>query len=180
MHRRSSLLALLFSVLLAVSVAPQAHATSSAWDPNDTKSILDLKWVGIYRQDADTTRVSITFWNPVRDWMLRWGRSSGFALSLESLGLLHSGVSWGLMYVNYGPVGSGLGWRATLYDGGSSGVLGEFPAAHPNPYTMLVWLPAPHATDVVVRTFAHGGGLMVDRIPPEGTLITTLPGTVPP
>jgi hypothetical protein len=72
-HRRSSLLALLLSVLLTVSVAAPAQAANSGWDPNDTKNVLDLKWVGIYRQDPDTTRVSITFWNPVRDWMRRWG-----------------------------------------------------------------------------------------------------------
>jgi hypothetical protein len=180
-HRRSSLLALLLSVWLAVSVAAPAQAVDSAWDPNDTNNVLDLKWVGIYRQDADTTRVSITFWNPVRDWMLRWNGSSGgsFGLSLESLGLLYN-EGWGLMYVNYGPDDHGrLGWRATLYDGGSSGVLGQYPAAHPNPYTFLVWLSAPHVTDVVVETRTRGS-VTLDRIPSAGWLIPTMPGTVSP
>ena len=182
MHRRSSLLSLLLSVLLAVSFAPPARAANSAWDPNDTKNVLDLKWVGIYRQDPDTTRVSITFWNPVRDWMLSWNGAGGrgFALSLESLGMLyHDG--WGFMYINYGrnPYGR-LAWQATLYDGGSSGVLARYPAAHPNPYTLLVRLPSSHVTDVVVETSVPGGVTLVDRIPSAGWLIPTMPGTVSP
>jgi hypothetical protein len=169
-HRRSSLLALLLSVLLTMSIAAPARAANSAWDPNDTKNVLDLKWVGIYRQDPDTTRVSITFWNPVRDWMLRWGGPSG-ALSLESLGMLHHD-GWGYMYINYGqnPYGH-LAWQATLYDGGSSGILARYPATHPNPFTLLVWLPSSHVTDVQVQTYR--GAAVVDHIPSAGWLIPT-------
>ena len=134
-RRRSSFLATLLSALLALSLASPARAANSAWDPNDTKNVLDLKWVGIYRQDPDTTRVSITFWNPVRDWMLRWhgAGARGFGLSLESLGMLfHDG--WGLMYINYGrnPYGH-LAWQATLYDGGSSGRPRTIPRGAPEP-----------------------------------------------
>lgn len=178
MRRRSSFLATLLSALLALSLASPARAANSAWDPNDTKNVLDLKWVGIYRQDPDTTRVSITFWNPVRDWMLRWhgAGARGFGLSLESLGMLfHDG--WGLMYINYGrnPYGH-LAWQATLYDGGSSGVLARYPAAHPNPYTFVVWLRSSHVTDVQVQT--HRGFGLVDQIPSAGWLIPTMAGTV--
>lgn len=165
MHRKRVLLVVLLSLLLAVSVAPPANAGSSAWDPDDTGNVLDLRWVGIYRQDPSTVRVSITLWNPVRTWMLQCrGQYCGSRhyLSLESLGLLHFQTA-GFMYVTYVP---SRGWAATLFDGGSSGVLQQYPAAHPNPYTFLVWLPAPHATDFIVE--AYHGLTVVDEMPAEG------------
>jgi hypothetical protein len=173
-RRRSTSLVILLSLLLAMSIVTPAWAASSAWDPNDTSNVLDLRWVGTYRQDPDTVRVSITFWNPVRDWMLKcWGQYCGSrrSLLLESLGLLHFQTA-GSMYVTYMP---SRGWGATLFDGGSSGVIGQYPAAHPNPHTFLVWLPAPHATHIYVQTCAHGNGCnnghsIVDQIPALRTL----------
>ena len=87
-------------------------------------------------------------------------------LTLESLGLLQYQTA-GLMDVTY--VAS-RGWAATLVDGGSSGILQQYPAAHPNPYTFLVWLPAQHATRFIVQTLARAGDVLVDQIPAEGTL----------
>ena len=160
-------------------VAPPAHATSSAWDPNDTKSVLDLKWVGIYRQDADTTRVSITFWNPVRDWMLRRDGAGGtsFALSSESLGMLTTMVGG---YVHQ--LWAGSVWSPRVACHVVRRRVERGPRATPR------GAPEPlHPPGVASQLARHGcpgpdspRASAGDQIPSTGWLIPTMPGAVSP
>ncbi|MGZ5345697.1 MAG: hypothetical protein ACXWZU_13745 [Actinomycetota bacterium] len=62
---RPIVLTLTTAVMLFTSVTP-ASAVSTEWDPDDQSGVIDLRWVGIVRIDADTVRITITTWDPVK------------------------------------------------------------------------------------------------------------------
>ena len=54
---RSKVAAVLLAAAVVAATASPAIAASSAWDPDDVEGKLDLRWVGVYRQDPDTVRL---------------------------------------------------------------------------------------------------------------------------
>jgi hypothetical protein len=146
--------------------------------PDDVVGRLDLRWVGVYREDADSVRVSITFWDPVRRWMLpSLGDtldSRGYSLIVISRGLEAAQI-FGRGRIHATKSGR---WTTTWYDGGSLGVLDHFETAHPDPYTFLVWLPAPQATGIgmvapdftIAPAEINSCACLEDSISPSGEL----------
>ena len=124
---------LLLSVLARrVGVAPPASGDQLGLGPERHEERLGSQVGRNLPAGPDTTRVSITFWNPVRDWMLRWGGPSirpEFGVPRDCSTTMVGGI----MYINYGrnPYGH-LAWQATLYDGGSSGS-SHIPRGAPEP-----------------------------------------------
>jgi hypothetical protein len=169
MHRRSTLLAILLSLLFAVSVVSPANASPTGWDPDDVRTRLDLRWIGVYRQDPDTVRVSITLWDPVRDWMLS-GRDwmhSGDLLGKRQLYIVAtnpppaSGI-YGQGYIHSVDNDWWVGW----VDSGSGQPFSHpFRAVHPNAYTFLVFLPVEVFSDAEFSVFSCESPKAFENVP---------------
>jgi hypothetical protein len=175
---RPIVLALTTGVMLFTSVAP-ASAVSTGWDPDDQSGVIDLRWVGVVRIDADTVRITITTWDPVRGWVLKPPQVSlRHAIYIMSKGYRRANF-YGEGYVHLLRPGH---WRVTWYDGGSQGVVAHFRATHPTPTTFQVFLPAAHLTAISVHAcnqpdepppggWVCGAFESDDRIPAEGHLL---------
>ena len=149
MDRRRTLLSILLSLSFVISLVSPAQAASTGWDPNDVDGRLDLRWVGVYRQDADTVRVAITLWDPVRDWSLPrpdyWRQlyivSSGFfEVRHYGQGYIYFSAKLNRWVIEWIDTGSGQPFRH------------PFPATHPNPYLFQAYLPADYATGITVQS----------------------------
>ncbi len=152
MNRRGALLSIMLSLSFVVSLVSSAHAASTGWDPNDVGGRLDLRWVGVYQQDADTVRIGITLWDPVRAEMLPrpdYRRE----LYVLSQGFFNAGI-YGQGYIFFS-ADRGR-WVMEWIDGGSSGLVARFPVDHPNANMFRVWLPAENATGIGVLSCEHG------------------------
>jgi hypothetical protein len=151
MQRRGTLASVTLSLLM-VCVASPANAAGTAWDPDDVGGRLDLRWVGVYREDADTVRVSISLWDPVRSWMLprpdHWRH-----LMVRSEGFFDAGI-YGEGFIFFSSERNR--WVMEWIDAGSAGLVGRFRASHPNPNLFQVWLPTEHATAIAVWSCDHG------------------------
>lgn len=183
MDRRGALLSTVLSLSFVVSLVSPAHAASTGWDPNDMDGRMDLRWVGVYRQDADTVRIGITFWNPVRQWMLPDPFRSPRRLIVWSDGYLEASI-YGQGYIYFSTEKDR--WLIEWIDAGSGMPFPRsFPVAHPTPYLFQAYLPAEpdpyggavgHATGITVDTCDHLLGHPevcaepMDRIPPQGSL----------
>jgi hypothetical protein len=162
-------------VVVAVSwvalVALPARATNTASDPDDVGGRLDLRWVGVYRGDADSVRVRIALWDPVRTRMLPPPGAGKRQLIVVSDGLFEAGI-YGAGYI-YFDLRSDR-WVLEWIDDGSAGVLFSLPVAHPDPYHFRFRFPAEHANGLELAEFATG--ILVvscDRAPQH------LPGCAP-
>jgi hypothetical protein len=121
---------------------------------------MDLRWVGVYQQDADTVRIGITFWDPVRHGMLP-GPFLRRQLIVWSDGYSEAAIyGQGHIYFSTGK----NRWLIEWIDAGSGAPFSHpFPVAHPNPYVFQVYLPsAPasptgvgHATGIAVESCDH-------------------------
>jgi hypothetical protein len=152
MHRRGTLLSIAVSLSFVVSLVSPARAATTGWDPNDVSGRLDLRWVGVDRQDADTVRVAITFWDPVRDWMLprpdHWRQLYIFSWGFQAANTHGQGYIFFSAEANR--------WLIEWIDSGSGAPFRHpFPATHPNPYLFQVYIPAANATGIAVFSCDH-------------------------
>ena len=170
MHRRGALLSVLLSLSFVFSLVSPAHAASTGWDPNDVDGRLDLRWVGVYQQDAGTARVAITLWDPVRNWMLPFPRHWR-QLLIYSTGIAAVPI-YGNGYIFFDAEENR--WVMDWIDAGSA-FGGRYRVAHPNPYLFQVWVPAEWASGFSVVSCdegrpnlnegCHGPSHIADRIP---------------
>ena len=110
--------------------------------------------MGVYQQDAETARVAITLWDPVRNWALPrpdYRRQ----LMIYSEGF-HDVPIYGNGYVFYSAEENR--WVMDWIDAGSMliGVRGRYRVAHPNPYLFQVWVPAEWASGFSVVSCDEG------------------------
>jgi hypothetical protein len=162
MDRRSTLLVMLLSLLFVVSAAFPANAASTGWDRNDVGGGMDLRWVGVYLQDADTVRISVTLWDPVRDWMLPVDPYSGSQLYITATHLFELKI-YGQGYFHKWESGE---WVVEWVDAGSGQPFRHpFRAAHPNPYTFLVWLPAELFSSGEISVFSCDSATAFETLP---------------
>ena len=137
MNRRGALPSILLPLMVVVSLVSPAHGAGTGWDPNDVDGRMDLRWVSVNRQDAETARVAIMLWDPVRNWMLPepYYRRQ---LLIYSEGFLDVPIH-GNGYIFYSAEENR--WVMDWIDAGSTGG-GRYRVAYPNPYLFQVWVPA--------------------------------------
>jgi hypothetical protein len=147
---------LVVGAILAMTAGP-AIAATTGWDPRDQpqRGPFDLRWAGAYRQDADTIRVGISLWDPVR----RWDFDGEHLLGVDMNPRVCSCDSEGSIQ----PLEAG-GWVARFTDEGSP----QFTARvrHPNPTLFQILIPAEWAAGEPINVLAlyYGEYEAEDRI----------------
>ena len=138
-------------------------------DPDDVRTRLDLRWMGVYLQGRDTVRVSITLWDPGagvdargRDWM-----HSGDLLGKRQLYITATNPP-----PTFGTYGQGYihrvedEWIIEWVDSGSSQPFRHpFHVVHPNPYTFLVYLPAEIFSEAEFSVFSCESRKAFENVP---------------
>jgi hypothetical protein len=147
-HRcASSLVLVAFAVTTLLASAVPAAAATTAWDPHDMRGRFDLRWVGVYRQDADTIRLGIRLWHPIRRW--NFDQTHGIVVSLNPFD--QDADAW------VHP-GDGGGWVARFYDEGVPPPLFHARVTHPRGTLFRLFLPAEWVTgeEITVKAVANG------------------------
>jgi hypothetical protein len=143
-----ALLAPAIPVALALlAPAIPASAAATAWDPNDMPGRFDLRWTGAYRQDADTIRLGIRLWHPVR--RADFDQRHYVLVSLNPFEQDADAAIWPR---------PGGGWRARFFDDGSPPALFHARVTHPSGTLFRLWMPAEWTGGQAITASTLGGG----------------------
>lgn len=117
-------------LLLLVTLCPAAQAATSLWDPDDQPGVLDLRWAGLYLEDAHTVRLGISLWSPVTRAQLADRDTRSLRVSIPSIDVSADIVPR-----------SGGGWSAQFW---YQDAYVEFTAkaTHPKPRLFRLWFDA--------------------------------------
>jgi hypothetical protein len=157
-HRFGSLIRLCATGVAFFALAAPATAETTGLDRDDQPAgaPFDLRWVGAYRQDADTVRVGISFWDPVRRSDFNEG---GIWLSMNPSPPDCPACTFdadGAILPR-----EGGGWVARLYDDGYANPIIRATVRHPDPHLFQVLLPAIVAGDDISVSVRGDGGITI-------------------